>query len=896
MIYIYNIRYMETKQQAMKKRNIMQTIATAFALAAALGACADQTDGPGTGEARRTPLALTTTVSPAGGSAEMPATRMAGDISTTAELQNTQLASGAAVSLYFAGGNIVKADGTEALTATATADGSGGLSLATVDGAAAAGSLYMQLGEQHAWVDCMHPTTDGAGAAVGPEMTTFTVAQDQSTAAGYQSSDLMYGSAAPERPLDSYDDFGVPITLTHRMALVSITANAQASAGSVVAVRLIRGFRTVSIDNGAKAALGSRLTTPVSRDAALTAYKEGTTASVTAHCLLPPQTLAAGDFIEVETTQGTATFRLTASHELLGGCSYAVSVTVAATSFSSTTAVTSWTENGVAQHQARQRMLTFHVGGVPLNMMFVEGGPYSHTISKTTINGTLSDYYVAETEVTNALYRAVIGQLPTWGTLNAAPATGDNYPVQGLFPKYCYEDYDDAHPAFLKRLNELTAGQRPAGWYFDITSDQQWLYAARGGKHARGGTYAGGSDAEEVAWFSGATASPVGLKAPNELGIYDMSGNMWENCKDRYDDQFYQNQQGAATGAARTINAERDYVVNNGEGTYCTPWGGSYRATGGTPIYDYYFGSTWHYDVATSELGSALQNSVRLTLVKMRDEPIAFSYNGTNGSDGSVQTWRVPTSGRYQIECWGAQGGGYYGNEGGGYCTTVVYLEEGQTLYIYVGGRGEQGDGVGHNSRGLYEACFGGWNGGGIGGKGSSTGRWWGPASGGGGATHVATVAMGPITADNGTTLLHTGTAIDALTPADGLIAVAGGAAGGAFRGSGGAGGGIEGMKGSPTHASAWNNGVSSCGAKGSDGNSQSNSAQGAGGGGGGYVGGNAWVAMTGSYQSDPGNGGSSWARGTRVDYWRMEQNTWYTVAGQNMSGHGRAAVTYLGL
>ena len=133
-------------------------------------------------------------------------------------------------------------------------------------------------------------------------------------------------------------------------------------------------------------------------------------------------------------------------------------------------------------------------------------------------------YYLGKTEVTQAQWRAVMGN-------NPSPIKGDSRPVE-------YVNWHDAM-AFCKKLNDQ--GRAPKGWKFTLPTEAQWEYAARGGNKSKGYTYSGSDDSTEVAWYGYgdyATSMPndVGAKKPNELGLYDMSGNLYEGCLDWYED------------------------------------------------------------------------------------------------------------------------------------------------------------------------------------------------------------------------------------------------------------------------------------------------------------------------------------------------------------------------
>ena len=163
---------------------------------------------------------------------------------------------------------------------------------------------------------------------------------------------------------------------------------------------------------------------------------------------------------------------------------------------------------------------TITVNGVTFNMMCVEGGTFMMGEGRTDAHQvTLSDYYIGETEVTQAQWKAIMGNVPT-GLANY----GDTYPVANISLADCR--------LFVERLSELT------GRHFRIPTEAEWEYAARGGKHSKGFAYAGSDDIEEVAWYKGNKTEhkpkPVKCFKPNELGIYDMSGNMGEWVSDWY--------------------------------------------------------------------------------------------------------------------------------------------------------------------------------------------------------------------------------------------------------------------------------------------------------------------------------------------------------------------------
>ena len=170
---------------------------------------------------------------------------------------------------------------------------------------------------------------------------------------------------------------------------------------------------------------------------------------------------------------------------------------------------------------------TFTAGGISFTRVAVEGGtfvmgaPDSDTEAWTDERPqhavTLSDYYIGETEVTQALWKAVMGS-------NPSNSVGENLPVEQVSWNDCQ--------TFITKLNAMT------GQTFRLPTEAEWEYAARGGKKSQGCKYSGSNDIDLVAWYkenSGDKTHEVGKKTANELGIYDMSGNVWEWCQDWFD-------------------------------------------------------------------------------------------------------------------------------------------------------------------------------------------------------------------------------------------------------------------------------------------------------------------------------------------------------------------------
>lgn len=175
----------------------------------------------------------------------------------------------------------------------------------------------------------------------------------------------------------------------------------------------------------------------------------------------------------------------------------------------------------------------FCVNGVRFKMIYVEGGSFmmgaadddseAYDDEKPRHKVTLDSYCMAETQVTQALWEAVMGDNPSL-------FKGGNRPVEFVTWNDCQE--------FLKKLNALT------GMQFRLPTEAQWEYAARGGKCSKGYKYAGGNNLDNVAWWDGNSngeTHDVKQKEPNELGLYDMAGNVNEWCNDWFDENYYAN-------------------------------------------------------------------------------------------------------------------------------------------------------------------------------------------------------------------------------------------------------------------------------------------------------------------------------------------------------------------
>ena len=171
--------------------------------------------------------------------------------------------------------------------------------------------------------------------------------------------------------------------------------------------------------------------------------------------------------------------------------------------------------------------IMFSIGNVRFEMVRVEGGTFTmgataeqgsdaDSDEKPTHQVTLSSYSIGKTEVTQALWQAVMGSNPSY-------FKGSNLPVECVSWEDC--------KTFIRKLNALT------GKNFRLPTEAEWEFAARGGNKSRGYKYSGSNTLSNVAWYDDNISNKTHLiatKAPNELGIYDMTGNVDEWCSDWY--------------------------------------------------------------------------------------------------------------------------------------------------------------------------------------------------------------------------------------------------------------------------------------------------------------------------------------------------------------------------
>ncbi len=202
-------------------------------------------------------------------------------------------------------------------------------------------------------------------------------------------------------------------------------------------------------------------------------------------------------------------------------------------------------QTSLAASPSAPAVKTITVNGVSFNMIRVDGGTFlmgatseqqkPRKEEQPVHEVTLSHYYIGETEVTQELWQAVIGN-------NPSKFKGNILPVEQVSWSDCQE--------FIYKLSQQT------GMKFSLPTEAQWEYAARGGSKSKGYQYSGSNNIDDVAWYSKSKGKThdVKTKQPNELGIYDMSGNVWEWCQDCYGDYSagsQTNPTGASSGSFR---------------------------------------------------------------------------------------------------------------------------------------------------------------------------------------------------------------------------------------------------------------------------------------------------------------------------------------------------------
>ena len=194
-------------------------------------------------------------------------------------------------------------------------------------------------------------------------------------------------------------------------------------------------------------------------------------------------------------------------------------------------------KNGISIEMVKVEAGSFNMGATP--EMQDPHDDYEKPVHRVTLT---NNYYIGKYEVTQALWQAVMGS-------NPSKFKGDDLPVETVSWNDCQD--------FISKLNAMT------GKKFRLPTEAEWEYAARGGKKSRGYKYSGSNTLDDVAWcYTDYMTHVVGTKQPNELGIYDMSGNVWEWCHDRcgsYSSSPQTNPTGAVSGSERVRRGGDSY-------------------------------------------------------------------------------------------------------------------------------------------------------------------------------------------------------------------------------------------------------------------------------------------------------------------------------------------------
>ena len=216
--------------------------------------------------------------------------------------------------------------------------------------------------------------------------------------------------------------------------------------------------------------------------------------------------------------------------------------------------------------------VTYTVNGVSFTMIGVEGGTFQMGSDDSDANDrekpvhqvTLSSFSIGQTEVTQELWETVMGSNPAY-------IKGQRRPVERV-------TWDDCQ-TFIAMLGVWT------GLSFRLPTEAEWEFAARGGNKSKGYTYAGSNTIGDVAWYSdnsNRTTHYVGTKQANELGLYDMSGNVWEWCSDWYGSYSSQAQTNP-TGPVSPASDSGRVCRGGGWGSYAMHNCVSFRSYGPPP-------------------------------------------------------------------------------------------------------------------------------------------------------------------------------------------------------------------------------------------------------------------------------------------------------------------------
>lgn len=352
---------------------------------------------------------------------------------------------------------------------------------------------------------------------------TFTVQDDQTNNDNYVASDLLFASATNKEKSTT----AVPLQFEHKMAKIVVNVTASSNSG-------VSQIHSVSLQNIKRQVTFNETTGEVSNavsygSTTVCLAQDGTTNTSAGVAVIPAQTIS-GTLLTVVTDIGTATYSVN-SKTFNAGKVYVMNIYVGRTAIGATTQITGWTDTeSVTVNSQDDGFRTFiihdNAGLYTFTMVKVEGGPFS-TYCGQTVSGEVSDFYIGQTEVSYSVWWVLMNhQAP-----NVATNIGAGYPVAGM----SFNEITGSG-GFLEKLNAQLADQTD-GMTFKLPTDIQWEYAARGGKNRENYIYSGSNSLASY-YFAYQTGdsprqfAPLGICYANSLGIYDMTGNVWEWCSD----------------------------------------------------------------------------------------------------------------------------------------------------------------------------------------------------------------------------------------------------------------------------------------------------------------------------------------------------------------------------
>ena len=310
---------------------------------------------------------------------------------------------------------------------------------------------------------------------------------------------------------------------------------------------------------------------------------------------------------------------------------------------------------------------TFTVNGVAFDMVGVEGGTFMMGAIDNAADAIhlvrVSDFSIGATEVTQELWKAVMGSNPS------AFISDLKNPVNSVTWEKCKE--------FVDKLNQLTDGN------FRLPTEAEWEFAARGGNLSKGYKYAGSNNIANVAWYEGnASSAPhaVATQVPNELGLYDMSGNVFEWCQDIYNDYS-------------EFNSYTDYeriMDEYGTGIWDNPIGGKFRQYTFLPVIR---GGGWVSDASNCNVlyrsklnGQNKWTGLRLAYSGIHTDNFSLPVTSLKLGKGGSTSVAIPRSGSFTVDVNNAsvaiatlQGGRINVAAGNAAGTTIIEVTENAT-------------------------------------------------------------------------------------------------------------------------------------------------------------------------------------------------------------------------